>query len=304
MNGLSFLNSPLLWGLTLAAVPILIHLLFRRRFRRIEWAPMRYLKLSIQKNRRRFRIEQLLLLALRTLIVLLLFFLLARPVMHAEGLGGWLGGRSRTSQLLLLDDSLSMGAKDAGRSAFDRARELALEIVASIGPRDRFTLVLSSQPRAPLLREVELNDPDEARQLIDGLSVSDAFTSWKSTLDSVDELLSSGTLPIREVTLITDLRRAGWNEEITELANRWAGSQVRLRIFDVGSDKTESVSLLDLRQVDRVSLTGAATRWEAVVRNQTSHDLEGVEASFLIDGKPSLVRLPNLRPALRPRCRW
>ena len=96
MSGLSFLNAPLLWGLALATVPILIHLLFRRRFRRIEWAPMRYLKLSIQKNRRRFRIEQLLLLALRTAIVLAMFFMLSRPVMHAEGLAGWLAGRSRT----------------------------------------------------------------------------------------------------------------------------------------------------------------------------------------------------------------
>ena len=296
MNGLSFLNSPLLWGLSLAAVPIIIHLLFRRRFRRIEWAPMKYLKLSIQKNRRRFRIEQLLLLLLRTLIVLLLFFLLARPVMHAEGLGSWLGGRSRTNQLLVVDDSLSMGAKDGGRSAFDRARELALEFVGAVGPQDRFTLVLSSQPRTPLLREVELHDPDEVRQMIDGLTVSDAYTSWKSTLDSVDELITSGTFPIREVTLITDLRRAGWNDEIAELANRWSGSQVRLRIFDVGSDKVESVSLVDLRQVDRVSLAGAGTRWEAVIRNQTSQELSGAEASFLVDGKPNLVRLPTLQP--------
>jgi Aerotolerance regulator N-terminal len=296
MNGLTFLNSPLLWGLSLAAVPILIHLLFRRRFRRIEWAPMRYLKLSIQKNRRRFRFEQMLLLLLRTLIVLLLFFLLARPVMHAEGLGSWLGGRSRTSQLLILDDSLSMGAKEGGRSAFDRARELALEIVGAVGPQDRFTLVLSSQSRTPLLREVELLDPDETRQLINGLAVSDAYTSWKSTLDSADELITSGTFPIREVTLITDLRRAGWSDEIAELADRWSGSQVRLRIFDVGSDKTESVSLVDLRQVDRVSLSGAPTRWEAVIRNQTSRELEGAEASFLVDGKPNLVRLPTLPP--------
>ena len=78
MNALTFLNSPLLWGLALAAIPIIIHLLFRRRFRRIDWAPMHYLKLSIQRNRRRVRLEQLLLLLLRTLIVLLLFFL-ARP---------------------------------------------------------------------------------------------------------------------------------------------------------------------------------------------------------------------------------
>ena len=79
MSTLSFLNSPLLWGLGLASIPIIIHLLYRRKYRRIEWAPMHYLKLSIQRNRRRIRLEQLLLLLLRTLMVLLLFFIVARP---------------------------------------------------------------------------------------------------------------------------------------------------------------------------------------------------------------------------------
>ena len=49
-----------LWGLGLASIPLIIHLLFRRSFRRIEWAPMKYLKLTIQRNRRRIQIEQLL----------------------------------------------------------------------------------------------------------------------------------------------------------------------------------------------------------------------------------------------------
>ena len=65
-------RRPMLSGLLLASVPI-IHLLNRRRFQIIEWGPMKYLKLTIKTNRRRMRIEQLLLLIVRTLIVALLF---------------------------------------------------------------------------------------------------------------------------------------------------------------------------------------------------------------------------------------
>src|SRR5580693_63809 len=116
MNTLTFLNSPLLWGLALASIPLLIHLLFRRQYRRIDWAPMHYLKLSIQRNRRRIRLEQILLLLLRTALVLLLFFAVARPVMHAEGLSRWLGASGRTNRIVLLDDSLSMGYTEAGKT--------------------------------------------------------------------------------------------------------------------------------------------------------------------------------------------
>src|ERR1051325_8077272 len=114
MNGLFFLNNALLWGLGLASIPLIIHLLFRRKFRRIDWAPMRYLKLTIQRNRRRIQIEQWLLLLLRIALPVLLFLFLARPVVHPTGLERWLGAGGRPTQVILVDDSLSMGYASGG----------------------------------------------------------------------------------------------------------------------------------------------------------------------------------------------
>src|SRR5690349_16230736 len=78
---MAFLNAFFLGGLVLASVPIIIHLLNRRRFMRVDWAPMKYLKLTIKTNRRRLRIEQLILLAVRTLVVILIVLAVARPVL-------------------------------------------------------------------------------------------------------------------------------------------------------------------------------------------------------------------------------
>ncbi len=115
---LTFLSPLLIWGTLLGAIPLIIHLLNRRRFRRVEWAPMRYLKLTIQRNRRRIQIEQLLLLLLRIALPVLLFFFLARPVLNPTGLEGWLGSGGRSSQVVLVDDSLSMGYAADGPPAF------------------------------------------------------------------------------------------------------------------------------------------------------------------------------------------
>src|SRR3970282_1153630 len=149
MSTLTFLNQPLLWGLALASIPILIHLLYRRQYRRVDWAPMRYLKLSIQRNRRRVRIEQLLLLLVRTCIVLLLFFVLARPMMHAEGFSRLFGGTGRTTRIVLLDDSLSMGYSREGKTTLARGQDIVIDLVSTFGPKDRFTLVLASRPASP-----------------------------------------------------------------------------------------------------------------------------------------------------------
>jgi hypothetical protein len=294
MESLSFLTQPLLWGMSLAAIPIVIHLLFRRRFRRVDWAPMHYLKLSIQRNRRRVRIEQLLLLLLRTLLILLLFFFVARPVIHAAGLGKWLGGRSRTSQILLLDDSLSMGYREGGRSAFERAKELAVSLLDSVGPKDRFTLVLASQPKQPLLREVELTNHDEATQLLSRLEPTDTFTSWEGVVQALDELIQTGSYPIRDVTLITDLRRAGWDETISPVGNHWSSQQIEMRIFDAGSDRTANVALEDLKQLDRLAMVGGAIQFEAVVHNASPRELNSADANWIVDGKPTIVRLPTI----------
>src|SRR5262249_9321766 len=82
MSALTFLNPYFLWGLTLGSIPIIIHLLQRRRFRVRHWAAMEFLRLSVRNTSRRLRIEQLLLLAIRVLILVLAAAALARPVVN------------------------------------------------------------------------------------------------------------------------------------------------------------------------------------------------------------------------------
>lgn len=294
MNVLSFLNPALLWGLGLASIPIIIHLLFRRQFRRVEWAPMRYLKLTIQRNRRRVQLEQLLLLLLRMALVLLLFFLVARPIVQLSGLRSWFGAGTRTSRVLILDDSLSMGLTVGDRTVFDRAVELATRVIGDLQPQDRFTLVLASQPKAPLLREVEVLDAQQIVELLRKQKPGGSFVSWLSTMEAVDELLASSTYPTREVLLLTDLRRAGWEQNLQELANRWASEKVRMRIFDLGDDAKRQVTLEDLRGQDPCALLGVPTRWEALVRNSSNRNLDQLEATVFIDGKPNPLILPPL----------
>src|SRR5438309_8676775 len=101
-----FLVPSLLWFSALASVPIIIHLLNRRRFMRVDWAPMKYLKLTIKTNRRRLRIEQMILLAIRTLVVILIIMAVARPVLSPNAMGSWLAGHGRTSRIVVIDDSL------------------------------------------------------------------------------------------------------------------------------------------------------------------------------------------------------
>src|SRR5437879_7154361 len=69
-----------------ASVPIVIHLLNRRRFRIVTWAAMRFLLTAQRQNTRRMRLEQLILLALRVLLVLLIVGAMASVSPWAEAM--------------------------------------------------------------------------------------------------------------------------------------------------------------------------------------------------------------------------
>src|SRR5215510_15312673 len=72
-----------LWETTLAvgagavSIPVIIHLLNRKRFRIVTWAAMKFLLAAQKQNTRRMRLEQIILLAVRVLILLLVILAMA-----------------------------------------------------------------------------------------------------------------------------------------------------------------------------------------------------------------------------------
>ena len=62
----------MLAGLAAVSVPIIIHLLNRRKFHKVVWAAMRFLQNAVEQNQRRMRVEDMILLALRCLLLALL----------------------------------------------------------------------------------------------------------------------------------------------------------------------------------------------------------------------------------------
>jgi hypothetical protein len=99
----SVLHPALLGGLSLIAVPVIIHLLLRKRPRPRPWAAMRWLLAAARKAQRRYRLTNLLLLLARCLIVAIIALMVMGPSL--AGLGGG------TRLVLVIDRSASMGAR-------------------------------------------------------------------------------------------------------------------------------------------------------------------------------------------------
>src|SRR3954469_15019838 len=95
-------------GVALASIPIIIHILNRRRFKTINWAAMTFLLQAMRKNRRRLRFEQWLLLAVRCCVLALLGLALSRPMGCDQSTLATVAGRRSGLHVFVIDNSYSM----------------------------------------------------------------------------------------------------------------------------------------------------------------------------------------------------
>jgi hypothetical protein len=293
---MTFLSPLLLGGLALASVPVIIHLLNRRRFIRIDWAPMEYLKLTIRKNRKRIQLEQWLLLAIRVLAVAALFFAVARPTLSNNALAQLLAAQGRTARFIVIDDSLSMGALSAGKPALSRAKDAAIEILKHVQPQDTVTLMTALQPEMPLVHDAHLDQTDAVAALVKSLEVTQAFGQWGGIFEKIDLHVQKSSQPVREVVLITDLRAAGWDAGVSDVVDRWSAGNVTLRIIDVGSVVVGNVVLKSLEQTVPIALVHTPVSFLARIHNDGADRVPSQEATLTVDGKPQSIQLPDFPP--------
>jgi hypothetical protein len=208
---MSFLNPAMLGALVLVAVPLLVHLLRRRRLQVIPWAAMEFLRLSQRKQSRRLRIEELILLAIRIAIIACAVLAFARPVLRALGIP-LLSSNAPVYAVVVLDNSMSMEFKGPdGVSSLTRGKDVVNQILTKIlRPGDSASLVLMSD-RADALVNAPSYDLRLVAERLRKVISADRGTDYRATARAVAALLKQSRTPAREVYWITDDQATGWS---------------------------------------------------------------------------------------------
>ena len=291
-----FLAPILLGGLIFASAPIIIHLLNRRRFKLVEWAPMQYLKLTLRTNRRRLQLEQWILLAIRTLVILLLIFAVARPFLSGNAAASWLSVGGRTSRVIVIDDSLSMGLTTDGESAFKRATEQAATLVESVGTQDALTVVTTSSIDQPILRDTTIT-AEKAADLaaeVRSLKTTESANNWAATLSELADLLQGTKYSSKEVRIFTDQRASGWSADAAEQAARLEKMGVKVVIVKVGQGSPGNATLAELTQATGVALVNTPIEFIAKIDTDGDPQFKAEFADLIIDGSKSQIKMPEV----------
>lgn len=190
-------------GLAAVALPVIVHLLLRRRRRPQPWGAMRFLVEAYRRQRRRLRFEQWVLFALRCLVIVLAATALARPLFGGSANRG---GGGATTLYLLVDDSIAGALQDGDAEALTRHTARARDLLASLDPArgDRAALIPLSAPAEALVLPASA-DLGAVRTLLADLSPTDAAADIAGAFKLVaQDAESAGAGPIR-VALLSDL---------------------------------------------------------------------------------------------------
>lgn len=248
---------------------------------------MRFLRASIEKHQRRLRLEDLLLLALRCLLLILLALTLARPALrNAPGKFAGLGFTSSTA-VILLDNSYSMGATDGVQSRFDKARKAADEILDSLPPNSEAAVWLVSDIVATAVPE-PTRDLALTRKTIRDARLTDRGTRLLPALQQATKLLSHRLAGRKEFYLVTDgqsLAWQPWNDTLRLLDS--AKENLRARIILVGDAGQQNLAVTDLRLASPLAPLRQPLRFDIRVTNTGREDARDVRLSLNVDTDPA-----------------
>ncbi len=141
MGELAFQNPALVLGGLAIAVPVAIHLLSRRRSRRLAFAAVDFILRAKKEKVHHIKLKQLLLLLLRALVVLCVGLAIARPLLRPKAAAQVLGNQAAATALVL-DGSFSMRYRLGGQTLFERAQSDAQTLVDKLSRQSPATLVV------------------------------------------------------------------------------------------------------------------------------------------------------------------
>lgn len=272
-----------------AAAPILIHLWMRHTHRDTRWAAMEFLREAIKRNARRLKLQQWLLLAVRTLLLLLLALAAAKPY-----LSGWhlLAGGPRVHRIVVLDASMSMRYEDDGESLLDRAKRLASKMLEQASPGDTFSVLLLADPPQTIVAG-PVADPRRAIAQLQNVEPTFGGAKLADTLAAASELIDDAQdqgrdLAAHEVVLLTDLAGDTWRAATTDGPARDAidrlSQQAKLTVLDVGLSETSNVAVGDLHVAGTLATTAEPIRLECQVTNHGTAPAANLLVQLMADG--------------------
>lgn len=292
MGALSFLQPAYLFALFAVAVPIIIHLIHRRRAVRWRFAAMEFLLRSQRRVERRLRLKQILLLLLRCLLLALLAFIFAKPFLKkARGTSP----STPRAIVLILDDSFSMQYTPKGKqSLFQQAKARATKLIKNLRGEDQIALLHGSKTnRTPKLEQNELTfDKQSTINKLDQWKVSYRETDLERALKRAEAILRKlkGFQP--QIVLVSDFARHAFD---AVKVNALKGLPP-IELLPIRAPSPQNCAITQVKTAPASFASPDAYRFVVTVRNFSARRINSLPIQLFLNNRPRTRGTVKLAP--------
>jgi hypothetical protein len=266
-----FLYPAFLFALLSLAIPVVIHLFNFRKFKKVYFSNVQFLKEVQEQQASRRNLKERLILAARLLALAFLVFAFARP--YIPGAENTNAGRQQVVSVFV-DNSYSMQTLNREGSLLDEAKSRAKEIVSAYNINDRFQLLTQDFEG----KHQRLLNRDEFNDAVDAVKISPQSRDLQQVISRQESLLESQPGASRSIFMISDFQK-NKNDKPVKADTGIAVSLVQLKSGNLSNVAVDSVWLLSA-----VHRPGESEKLVVRLHNYAGERAEKIPLKVLING--------------------
>ncbi len=273
----------ILYALAATAIPFLIHLLNRRKIKRISFSTIQFLKRLEKKQMRNLRIRQILLLIIRTAIILLLVTAFARPTLNSSG-GGLISERGPIEAVIVLDNSLSLNEVRLTGSLVENLRQNFSAIEPVFQPGDRISIIEANKPQQIIVKQ-ENYEASVWDRVLQKLQPNYLKSDLDNALATALDLLKNSVFSSREIYLLSDFQKSALDgSQFAQLLKQPDFQNIKIFNIPIAHENLENISIDSVDVVNRLIEINQQLRIKAFLHNHHPEKNITTLASVILNG--------------------
>ncbi len=267
-----FLFPAFLFALAALAIPVIIHLFNFRRYQKVYFSNVQFLKEIQEQQASRRNLKELLILASRLLAIFFLVLAFARPFMPGKNAAN--SGKQQVVSIFV-DNSYSMETLNKEGTLLDEAKRRAKEIASAYSINDRFQLLTQDFEG----KHQRLLSRDEFNDAVDAVKISPQSRNLRQIVNRQQSLLSEQNGAVRSAYVISDFQKNISSKTVK------ADSAIHYNLVQLTASELPNVAVDSVWLLTAVHRPGESEKLVVKLHNYAGEKAEKVPLKLLIDGQ-------------------
>ncbi|WP_183561256.1 BatA domain-containing protein [Mucilaginibacter sp. SP1R1] len=260
-----------LFALLTLAIPVIIHLFNFRKFQKVNFSNVQFLKEIQEQQASRRNLKERLILAARLLALFFLVLAFARPYFNTQNTNK--AGRQNAVSIFV-DNSYSMQALNREGALLDDAKQKAKEIASAYNINDRFQLLTQDFEG----RHQRLLSRDEFNDAVDQVKISSQSRGLQQIINRQQSMLHTQQGAVKSLYIISDLQKNMASGRVK------TDSSIAVSLIQLKSGKLPNVAVDSVWLLSAVHRPGESEKLVVRLHNYADEKADKIPLKVLING--------------------